>query len=609
MPSASKVRNPQKPKSTFWPHAIIWVLAIAGGTVAAKFAYPELIRNLDHDRKNFQDRVKDYEASWQEAIHDPGRFPPPSVDEVVKQAPLGKQESLRLLCEGISKANMESYDKASLEMIEKLEARFQLEWDDRFNAFGDTPTPAEFCKSVDGYHHKALTEKLKSIDDRKKARLPRIRLALDSFSGYCVLRSKAFHDRVVEKRHILHLMDDGADYEKRIKELEKGEVQLAVFTLDALLINSALLREVPASVIMVLDESQGADAVITFNKVLDQPQDLNRPDLDVILTPNSPSEMLFRLLQQHHHVPKRFVPKNVKQIEDVYQKLKDAKPNSPTAFVLWEPYVTRALRDVKNTKKLIGSDDPSCRGYIIDVLVANKKWLQDPDHRREAQDIMQAYQDTLAEFTRESKLIANIQDDGRRLVERKLLSEPIRLDEAEEIAKHIQWKSLDDNFAQFGLLSGQKKPLEETIGKITTVLVDTGAMTRDRADKLPASLLIDKELLIALRESAIKQANTVPPISFTSVSVSIAASNDEVLKNLAAKLAKEPQWNVEVRGNMDPKFAGQGDRDLAKKRADAVAKWLIDNGVAEKRLKVIVAEPAQGSGKANVTFQLTEAPK
>ena len=53
----------------------------------------------------------------------------------------------------------------------------------------------------------------------------RVTVALDSFSGYAVFRSKAFEEELAKKEIILKLVDDGADYSQRIRALEKGDVR------------------------------------------------------------------------------------------------------------------------------------------------------------------------------------------------------------------------------------------------------------------------------------------------------------------------------------------------------------------------------------------------
>ncbi len=62
-----------------------------------------------------------------------------------------------------------------------------------------------------------------------------VTLALDSFSGYAILRSPEFKTLLGQKRIRASLLDDGANYSQRIEALRRGDTDLAVFTIDALL--------------------------------------------------------------------------------------------------------------------------------------------------------------------------------------------------------------------------------------------------------------------------------------------------------------------------------------------------------------------------------------
>jgi outer membrane protein OmpA-like peptidoglycan-associated protein len=318
--------------------------------------------------------------------------------------------------------------------------------------------------------------------------------------------------------------------------------------------------------------------------------------------------MLFRLIRTNFHVPRQVVPTNAERIEDVFKRFQEADPGDAKAFVLWEPFVTR-IKDNPNAHVLLDSSHPKFQGYIVDVLVVNKKYLQ--DHRREVQDLVDAYLATQAEFARDlSRLAGLIQEDAQRLVDRRLLTQRVSRAEAEHIVGGIAWKGAEENYAHFGLLGGEEakkqQPLEKMIDNITKVLVDTGAMTRDPAEQQPAASLLDRELV-----AGHKAARSVEPVSFSAGSTEIKEQlYGEVLRGLAEKLKGEPRWVVEVRGNVSPKTNTPEDEALARQRAEEVAKWLREKGgVAESRVRVTVLGPPQGSGHANVTFLLLEGPK
>ncbi len=52
----------------------------------------------------------------------------------------------------------------------------------------------------------------------------RVNLALDSFSGYAILRSSQMKDELAKKRIRLNLIDDGADYKARLRGLRERPI-------------------------------------------------------------------------------------------------------------------------------------------------------------------------------------------------------------------------------------------------------------------------------------------------------------------------------------------------------------------------------------------------
>jgi hypothetical protein len=59
-----------------------------------------------------------------------------------------------------------------------------------------------------------------------------VRVAADGFSGYCILRSPEFADRLARAGIRVEIQDDGADYPARMRALRDGDVQMAVFPVN-----------------------------------------------------------------------------------------------------------------------------------------------------------------------------------------------------------------------------------------------------------------------------------------------------------------------------------------------------------------------------------------
>ena len=206
-----------------------------------------------------------------------------------------------------------------------------------------------------------------------------IMVAADSFSGYSVLRSDAMLDQLKAKGIKLAVQDDGADYEGRANSLRRGRTQMAVFTIDSLLTSGVKIGEFPATIVLVLDETKGADALVAYKNAVSSIQDLDSPEARIVATPNSPSEFLSRVVLANFSLPR--LPGNwlveADGASDVYKKLRSAGKDEKRAYALWQPYVSMALEDDKVHVLL---DSSKTSGLIVDVLVAQRKFLAEhPD--------------------------------------------------------------------------------------------------------------------------------------------------------------------------------------------------------------------------------------
>ena len=135
-------------------------------------------------------------------------------------------------------------------------------------------------------------EKLQSDTGSNSSYSHEVKIQADLFSGYSVLRSEEMKKNLRYEGVRLTVVKDEADYDARLEALEDGDVQMGVFTIDSLLLAGAKLGRFPVSIVMVIDETTGADAVLAFDNGVKTVQDLNTSDAAFVLTPSSPSEFL-----------------------------------------------------------------------------------------------------------------------------------------------------------------------------------------------------------------------------------------------------------------------------------------------------------------------------
>jgi outer membrane protein OmpA-like peptidoglycan-associated protein len=471
-----------------------------------------------------------------------------------------------------------------------------------------------------------------------------IRLATDSFSGYCLLRSDGVRDDLRGQGIKLAITDDHADYSARLKALRDGETDLAVFTIDALMSAGAQQGDFPATIVMLIDETKGADAVVAWKDGLQSIQGLNSPRARIICTPSSPSEFLARTVIAHFNLPN--LPKDWKVDADgaksVYEKFRSADRRQPVAYVLWEPYVSLAKRESGATVLL---DSSRLQGYIIDVLVAQRQFLI--DHPDLVRLVIEAHLRAVWTHANSDRgmideVIADANNSG---------ADPLDDALAAELVKGIQWKNTTENYAHFGLLGAQPgiSYLEETIANINEVLLKTGVYAQDplagkstsiyfdgimrdlqKSDFHPGSKL---NLIKGMASTAAEQARTakelpalsegqwsglaqvgelrVEAISFARGAARLTIQSERDLKKLAQQLRSFPKFYVKIAGRARAEGDSDANLQLARERAQAAADALLAQGVHANRLRTY-AQPApagDSSGEQqSVTFMVGQVP-
>ncbi len=304
----------------------------------------------------------------------------------------------------------------------------------------------------------------------------KLKLALDSFSGYCIFRSDEFKKKLAAQDYDFEWVDDKADYPARMKSVQAGETPLAVFTIDALLNTTPRSGDPPATIIMVIDETRGADAMIGLDPGMKDVEGLNRKDAKIVLVEDSPSETLSRVVRSQFKLPDLpllksdyLIPAKGADINDVYEQFLSAAPTEHKAFVLWEPYVSLALKR-KGARVLV--DSSQFKGYIVDVLAAQTAWLR--DHPADAQAVVRTYLEQLHGLQQtDGAMAALVLSDAHRVGENK-----VGPDEAATMVGKIWWKNTMENYAQMGVLPATNaatglQTLDEMIHNITTVLDQT----------------------------------------------------------------------------------------------------------------------------------------
>ncbi len=168
-----------------------------------------------------------------------------------------------------------------------------------------------------------------------------IRIDLDNWTGYYPLRSQEMKKRLRKSGYLLEVKDDNADYASRMKRLEDGDIDFAVATVDSYILNG-VRENFPGTIIMVIDESKGGDAILAKKGTIDSLDKIkSKQNVTVAFTPASPSHHLAKAASYHFGV-KALLPTGGKKIEtDGSKAACDLLLGGKTdVAICWEPDVS-----------------------------------------------------------------------------------------------------------------------------------------------------------------------------------------------------------------------------------------------------------------------------
>lgn len=456
----------------------------------------------------------------------------------------------------------------------------------------------------------------------------------DLFPGYAPLRSDLMEKNLKAKGIKLTWEDDEADYVKRIKKLRDSRLDVAVFTIDALITSSIEIGEwpPPATILAVIDQSKGADGIVSWKDTVGTINDLDHEDARIVATAKSPAELISRVVVAQFSLPRLPAHWMIEAdgSKDVLARLRKSK-GKRYAFALWEPELSQAL-SIDGVHMLL--DSSKLDGLIVDVLVASRKFVA--EHSDDyVKNVVEAYLRAAYSYGQGSNMAELIAADAN-----------LSSDQAKTIVSGIRWANTMENYAYFGLVTGGQH-IEDIIINITDVLVATGALPENNPvrgtessfyyDNMLASLQADnfhparkvnllgdmagmagldsirtEDELPALSDSEwnslIGVGNIrVNQITFGRGSSDINVSGQRELRDLADRLASFPQYYLLIVGNATAKGDPQANLELAQQRSDAVRGYLATLGVGSNRIKAKAAPPTSRT-TSSVSFVVGQRP-
>lgn len=438
-----------------------------------------------------------------------------------------------------------------------------------------------------------------------------ISIAGDSWLGYFILRSPEFKKLMRDQGINPKWIDDNAQYKERMEKFAQGDYHFIVATVDSYVLNACQVNpSFPGVIIAVIDESKGGDAIVAKTTITDL-NELDRPDIKIALTPDSPSEFLMKAVASHFNVQRLSMGSDWKVETDGAKGAYDAlrKDRVPVA-VMWEPYVSKILQS-NVYHKLLGTEKTS--GLIVDILIAHRDAV---DNSPEIVNmVMKNYFRALQYYQKDSDSLetqAAEDTNEKKDVARKML-DGISLIDFKENCRG--WFGIGQGDTEERLVS----TIESTIG----ILRDNGDLSGDPLEGNPYTIINsnlfenlvtsgsfsvagkftvgpDSDAETATRHefsnldtpgwNNLKRVGTlrVRPIIFQSSTQILSMNGKEEVDAAAEVIQHYPHFRILIKGHTSPGGDEEANRKLSEERAMAVRQYLVSvHDVETDRVKAI----------------------
>jgi outer membrane protein OmpA-like peptidoglycan-associated protein/ABC-type nitrate/sulfonate/bicarbonate transport system substrate-binding protein len=435
-----------------------------------------------------------------------------------------------------------------------------------------------------------------------------ITVAVDGWVGYFPMCSSEIKKRLNRDGYGLRCIDDLADYKDRYKKLKRNQYDFAVGTVDSYILNGEYVNY-PGPIVAVIDESKGGDAIVARKSLIPNLDALKQAsELKVAFTENSPSHHLLKSVASHFDVP---VFKNESNFI-----LSDGSTGAPAALksgeadvgILWEPDVSKALKD-KDFVRLLGTEDT--KRLIVDVLIASQETAQDKPEM--VISFLKAYFATLKHYRLNKDDLINDIAKHYRVTERVAAS----------LLEGVAWANLSDNADFWFDVSGtaeSEQGLVDTIESVIIVLLDNKDFKRNPLPNEDSYSLFNSTFISDLYKRYAHAGGFVTPgakkkgnittfralssnqwdmlrdvgslksrnISFTSGTDSLTQEGKKQLDALMSDLKHYPNFRVEPRGHTGTRGDKVANQILSNERAQAVLSYLsITHSIHANRVRAV----------------------
>lgn len=421
-----------------------------------------------------------------------------------------------------------------------------------------------------------------------------IKIALDSWIGYFPIQSPVFRKLMREDGYRVVILDDGADYPGRMADLKSGEIDLAVCTVDAYLVNGAA-EGFPGTIITVIDESKGGDAIVAWKNKIDSIDKLkDTQNFKIAFTPDSPSHHLLKSVGVHFGIDELLNSSGNWKIEtsgaqEAYRKFMSKEVE---IAVIWEPYVTKALSN-SGVVKLLGTED--VEKLIVDILLVSRNYASKNPELVEL--VVKNYYQTMKIYTEQPELLQN------DIIAHTKLNEA----QVQSMLQGVKWLDLFENARWFGLDAQRAFYQEELLASIEAtvkILIENRDFQNDPLPNQDPLTIIDSSFLEKVYVSGVfgtEQASYENPlerkfpllkdsqweilsvvgslkfrnVTFLSGTFDLDYNGQEQLDASIEILKHYPNFRIVVKGHTGTRGDPEANKALSQQRANSAKEYFV----------------------------------
>ena len=365
--------------------------------------------------------------------------------------------------------------------------------------------------------------------------------------------------------------------------------------------------------IMIVDNTQGADAVIARDPEIKRIEDL--VGKKVALLKYTPSHGLFINAINNSSLSAKQKANVLDRV--VYINADEGTPGVRAAFaagsvdaaVLWDPDLSLAVKSTPGARVVYSTKVAT--NLIYDVMVCNQKLLQDPANQQAFQGFVKGWMDGVTAAR------ANPAGAAEALVRTEPFFDQLAKKEGmpfiSSLFSNLVWTGLDDNARILGL-AGDTNHYERVYREFDAIYRAAGSLANPNSPVVSPQNSFDYRFINALLKDnqAARAAAAKPEFTFDTAGMQKAEARPAALTKPVsvnfpvgqAELTKKAQEVIdtqvvpfinsngsayfEISGNTDSTGSAQANQRLSKARADAVTKYVVTQWeIPAARFKVV----------------------